>query len=71
MKLEKTNIQGFSKNKKQNVLINTNAEKLKQVQETKKRYQKQLATEVALKVLTKRYEDLEARVRLLEMKGLA
>jgi hypothetical protein len=60
MSLVKTNIPGFVKDKKQNVLIPTNViEKIEQVKLNRKKHKKQLHFE-------KRLDELERKVRWLE-----
>jgi hypothetical protein len=68
MELEKTNFQGFMKDKKTNVLINCDEEKLKRAQVNKQKFRRQKSFEHRVELLEKEIERLTERITRLETK---
>lgn len=68
MELEKTNLPGFMKDKRTNVLINCDEEKIKRAQVNKQKFRRQRSFEHRVEILEREIERLSERIALLESK---
>lgn len=67
-KLEKTNLPGFAKDKKYNVLVNTNEDKINQIKRDREIYIKQQGVNKEVELLKYKVENLTKEVESLKVK---